>query len=1097
MIDPPARAGDGAAERFPIELAKVARPVLRDDTLQRDRLLDWLDAKIHHRVVLVVAEAGYGKTTLLADFTRRTRLRTTWFRLDEDDRDPVAFLNYLVAAGRELDPGFAPTTAAMLRELGTGTIPLDQVIDTFIHETRTLGSDGAVLVLDDFHLVDESPEVRRIVREMLVQASDRLTLVILARRAPNLSIARLRTLGEVAEIGSADLRFLPDETERLFRESYGQPLEPDVLAELTSRTEGWAASLQLVHTAVRGRSAVEIRAFVRGLSGSHEELHDYLAEEVVGDLPEATQSFLMRVAILQVIEPELAIVVTGVGETELREHVDAGERAGLLARRGESPRRAHGYHPLVRDFLIERLTREIGANGVRELHRVVARWADGHDWRLAAHHYAAASDAGDVHRVLAEAIEPIMATGELALAESLLERFPPPAPVPALEVIVSRLDFYRNRTDEAIRRATWAVDNADNATRGPAGINLASIEYLSGRLETALARADELAVSAAADRSRQIARAIASVMDSTADGDVVAHLDFMQQLLVEQLEADERHFAGISAHNLAIAQVATGRFADAAKSAAQAVELLESGTPSPEAAATRITWAWSLIHRGGWDAAQELLTEALATDHELTRLEVQLEISALQVWFDSDVPAALTLAEVGHAISASPALQQFARILQSDLDLRRGDPVSARHLLEGLLRESIFTFAGQKSRLKAMLATAAARCNDADADALLREAEEQAHRQRAALWIDYCTLLHGLRSGGLAASRAVADAMSRSEGLVHMLAEDVGRRLPELEPSVRSALLAVIERRRPRWLPVLRVLSSTVEQPARVDAARFLDVVGERDDVKPLRRLVRELHLTGPDVLLGRGLARRLADRVVVEDLGRTVVRIGTTDVAGGDIRRKVLALLMFLLTRQGFSAARDQVLDALWPEHEPGDALNSLNQTVYFLRRVFEARYDEDTTAGYVNHSSDVLWLDGELISSRSAACRALLLTAAKDRSPEIVDALSATYVAPFALDFAYEDWATGYREMLHASYLEVIERTVLEYFDAEVFDHALQLAGRAVEVDPNAEPLHVLVIRLCRRMGAHAAAAERYATYSNLLREDLGIEPPPIDQV
>ena len=444
VIEPSSDRAAREADRFALQLAKVGRPPLREETLRRDRLLDWLAAKIHHRVVLVVAEAGYGKTTLLADYSRRARLRTIWYRLDEEDRDPVAFLNYLVAAGREIDPAFASTTAAMLRELGTGTVPLDQVIATFVHELQALGGEGAALIIDDFHLVDDAPEVRGIVREMLARGPERLSLVLLTRRHPTLPVARLRALGEVVELSSTDLQFRPEETEQLFRESYGRPLEPDVLAELTSRTEGWAASLQLVRTALRDRSPAEIRAFVRGLSGSHEELHDYLAEEVVGELPEATQRFLMRVSILQVVEPELAILVTGAGEDELREHMEAGERAGLLGRRGETTRRAHRYHPLVRDFLVERLTREIGPGGVRELHRSVARWADGYDWHLAAHHYAAASDAADLHRVLAAALAPIMATGEFAQAETLLERFPTTTPEPALEVILSRSDFYRN-----------------------------------------------------------------------------------------------------------------------------------------------------------------------------------------------------------------------------------------------------------------------------------------------------------------------------------------------------------------------------------------------------------------------------------------------------------------------------------------------------------------------------------------------------------------------------------------------------------------------------------------------------------------------------
>src|SRR6476661_68020 len=105
---------------FPIQYAKVQPPPLREETLARHRLLDWLAAKIHQRVVLLLADAGYGKTTLLADFSGRTRLRTLWYRLDDDDRDWISFLSHLIAAGREHDPAFAPTTGAMLSDFATG-----------------------------------------------------------------------------------------------------------------------------------------------------------------------------------------------------------------------------------------------------------------------------------------------------------------------------------------------------------------------------------------------------------------------------------------------------------------------------------------------------------------------------------------------------------------------------------------------------------------------------------------------------------------------------------------------------------------------------------------------------------------------------------------------------------------------------------------------------------------------------------------------------------------------------------------------------------------------------------------------------------------
>src|SRR6476659_10391312 len=196
----PARPADplvhGAAgdrmNGYPIQPAKVQRPTLREETLARDRLLDWLAAKIHQRVVLVLADAGYGKTTLLADFSRRTRLRTLWYRLDEDDRDWISFLSHLVAAGREHDASFAPTTGALLSDLAMGGPTRDAATQVFLRELPSITGQGAVLILDDFHLVDESPDVRIIVRELVARAPERLSIVFASRRTPTVPLARLR-----------------------------------------------------------------------------------------------------------------------------------------------------------------------------------------------------------------------------------------------------------------------------------------------------------------------------------------------------------------------------------------------------------------------------------------------------------------------------------------------------------------------------------------------------------------------------------------------------------------------------------------------------------------------------------------------------------------------------------------------------------------------------------------------------------------------------------------------------------------------------------------------------------------------------------------
>ena len=201
----------------------------------------------------------------------------------------------------------------------------------------------------------------------------------------------------------------------------------------------------------------------------------------------------------------------------------------------------------------------------------------------------------------------------------------------------------------------------------------------------------------------------------------------------------------------------------------------------------------------------------------------------------------------------------------------------------------------------------------------------------------------------------------------------------------------------------------------------LLDVVGEDEDVLRLRRFSRKSK-PRVDPMLGKQLARRLAHRVQIEDQGRVAIRIGDRHVEGTSIRRKVLTLLCYLITRSRFAATRDEVLETLWPDAEPTVALNSLNQTVYFLRRVFEPEYRDDTSPGYVRHELDVIWLDRQLVSSRSQVCVDYIKGLPVEPSPDAVRDLVSKYQGPFALDFSYEDWAVSYREALHSAFLQVL---------------------------------------------------------------------------
>jgi DNA-binding SARP family transcriptional activator len=182
--------------------------------------------------------------------------------------------------------------------------------------------------------------------------------------------------------------------------------------------------------------------------------------------------------------------------------------------------------------------------------------------------------------------------------------------------------------------------------------------------------------------------------------------------------------------------------------------------------------------------------------------------------------------------------------------------------------------------------------------------------------------------------------------------------------------------------------------------------------------------------------------------------------------------------------------MDALWPDMNPDAALNSLNQTIYFLRRVFEADYDEDSSAGYLRQESDVVWLDQDLVTSRSRTCVSLIDRVETLADPELVAQLSQEYLGRFALDFSYDDWATDYRDWLHIAYLRAIESAVQADMASGHFERGIALARRALEVDPRLDALELSLVRLLRGAGAHTAAAEQYERYAEIQKREFGVD-------
>ena len=198
-------------------------PTLRPNTLERPRLLNWLEEHADQRVRVVTAEAGYGKTTLIADHVKRSGRRVAWFRLEATDADWVGMLSYVVASFREVIPDFGVGAVNLLQRVGVLNATRDMVLDMILAELERTVADPLTLVLDDFHAVQDGDDVRAIVSRLIELAPPTVRFVISGRRHPGPLLARPSSHGQVVEIGTQELRFTGTEAGHLLANILGEP----------------------------------------------------------------------------------------------------------------------------------------------------------------------------------------------------------------------------------------------------------------------------------------------------------------------------------------------------------------------------------------------------------------------------------------------------------------------------------------------------------------------------------------------------------------------------------------------------------------------------------------------------------------------------------------------------------------------------------------------------------------------------------------------------------------------------------------------------------------------------------------------------------
>jgi len=561
----------------PLLSTKLRAPRPRAQVVPRPQLTERLQQGAAGALTLLSAPAGFGKTTLLAQWLAESGRSAAWLSLEPEDNEPVRFLSYLIAALQTLDPHIGTTTLSLLHT--PQPAPPETILALLINELEQRERGAFILVLDDYHVITAEP-LHRALSFLLEHLPPQMHLILATRADPPLPLARLRARSQLTELRALELRFRSAEADVFLEQVMGLRLAPSDVATLQTRTEGWIAGLQLAALSLRGRA--DIPAFLAAFTGSHHFVLDYLSDEVLTRQPAEVQAFLLRTSILEHLSGPLCEAVTEQGGGQAM--LEALEKANLFVVALDEERGWYRYHQLFAEVLHNRL-RQAEPTLVPELHGRASLWYERQGLAVEAVQHAFA--ASDVERA-ASLVERIgMQVGYRGQVHTLLGWLNALPDVlvrtrPALCIAHALTLIFTGQMEEAEARLRDAesciqVDMPVAQTRAIRG-QVTVIRGNIARYRGDLARSVTLSLQALELLSEtEIMRAGAQVYAAQAylvSGDVTSASERRAASAVQSARASNQPFLQLrSIITLARLQVLQGRLHQAAVTYAQAVQV--------------------------------------------------------------------------------------------------------------------------------------------------------------------------------------------------------------------------------------------------------------------------------------------------------------------------------------------------------------------------------------------------------------------------------------------------------------------------------------------------------------------------------------------
>ncbi|HEX9018702.1 MAG TPA: BTAD domain-containing putative transcriptional regulator [Anaerolineaceae bacterium] len=1062
---------------IPVTRTKIIVPRRRAELLSRTRLLTLLEELLDNRLIIVAAPAGYGKTSLLVDFATSSQWPFCWYALDNLDQDPQRFIAHFISAMSLRFPQFGKTCMAALQGMSQDHLDLDTLVALIVNDAYENITEHFVMVLDDFHLVENSRSVIYFINRFIQDVDENCHLVLASRALltlPDLPLLVARSM--VGGLSFDELSFQTAEIQALLEQNYHLALSEPEAADLARETEGWVTGL-LLSSQLMGKTIAN-RLRVARVSGVG--LYEYLAQQVLSQQREDVQLFLLRSSLLD--EFDLASCEEIIGKAldlqlDWRPVMESVMRLNLFVLPVGEEGQYVRYHHLFLDFLRDRVTRERPEEARRIRQRQAQVYEERADWERAYHTYQLMGDIDAVVLLLEKAGSAMITQGRLITLSDWLTALPE-------EMLMKHPELISLRGAVAVMRGDlgqglmWFDQAIASMTEGQNDLQLAQALYrrsVSNRL------------------AGQYNQALDDVNHSLA--------------LLEGAYRDHVFYAdALGAKGSALG--ALGQINDSLTNLQNALKAYQVLGDASTAAKVTMDIASVLKRQGRYAEAEEAYQKALIYYQEAgnpvwqantyNNLGVLQHTNGDYVTATASFERAIHYAKVGgaprleaYALTSIGDLYQELEAIQETQDAYRQARELALRVQDGYL---IFYLNLVEARLKQTL-------NEIDdAATLLRDAQAMAEKRGSQYEQNVCRMewgrLHLLKN-------ELEDALADfNAGLKFFVNEGYQQEIPRarLFMLVAAARLGLSDPVAAQLEPLDRYLGEPDNRKLLVAAGReavfYLEEMRSQPEVKQfVPALLHSIDQFDQSIPGLRRLVRRHAavvpfapPKMVIRTLGKTQVKITDHVISSSEWQVQTARDLFLLLVANPDGLTKERIGDIFWPDSTLSELKLRFKNTIYRLRHaagkdVILFKGDDFYLFNRgVDYEYDVESLQKELSLAEKADTD-------EKKEAHLQNAVRL-YRGAYLPDVD-ASWVIVERERLHQQYLEALLKLAGLALKMKNYEGALEFCQRVLKEDPCQEDAHRLAMQVYAAMGKRALVIRQYEQCRMALLTEVDVPP------